>query len=81
MEWERYKQLCDRPDVVSRWMLEQTLELVAGHKVAAALRDAIASEPLSKPSDHRGGEATNMYLLNLAPAQRDDIVRLVRAAR
>lgn len=81
MEWDRYKRLCDRPDVVSRWMLEQTLELVAGHDVAAALRDAIASEPLTKPSDHRGAEATNMYMLDLTPAQRDDIVRLVRAAR
>ncbi|MCZ6711610.1 MAG: hypothetical protein O7B25_14700 [Gammaproteobacteria bacterium] len=81
MEWDHYKRLCDRPDVVSRWMLEQTLELVAGHNVAAALRDAIGSVPLTKPTDHHGGEATNMYMLNLAPAQRGDIVRLVRAAR
>jgi len=81
VDWERYKRLCDQPNVVSRWMLEQTLELVAGHEIAAALRAALAAEPLPRPADHRGGAATSMYVLDLAPAQRATILQLVQAAR
>ncbi len=80
MEWDRYKRLCKQPNVVSRWMLEQTLELLSGNEIAGALRGALASEPLKKPSDHRGGEATNMYVLDLSPAQLEVIVRLVQSA-
>jgi hypothetical protein len=54
---------------------------LAGTGIAAVLTDALASEPLQKPADHRGGDATNMYLLRLSVAQREAIVRLVRAAR
>ena len=27
MDWERYKSLCDSPQVFSRWMIEQSVEL------------------------------------------------------
>ena len=64
MDWERYKQICDRPDVFSRWMLEQTRELLdASH--AELLDSALAAPALDKPPDHRGGAATDMYELAL----------------
>jgi limonene-1,2-epoxide hydrolase len=81
MDWERYKLLCDQPNVVSRWMLEQTLELLSEDDVAVILRAALTSQALAKPADHRGGEATNMYRLALSPAQRETIAGLVRLAR
>lgn len=80
MDWDRYKRLCDQPNVVSRWMLEQTLELVEGEEIATVLEGALASKALSKPADHRGGQATDMLVLDLRPAQRATILRLVSAA-
>ncbi|MDH3644831.1 MAG: hypothetical protein OES38_22185 [Gammaproteobacteria bacterium] len=80
MDWDRYKLLCDQPNVVSRWMLEQTLELLAGEEIAAVLQGALASRPLAKPTDHRGGEATDMFVLNLPPVQRATIFQFVSAA-
>ena len=81
MDWNRYKRLCDQPNVVSRWLLEQTLELVEGHEIEAVLRGTLSLEPLEKPADHRGGEVTNMYHLDLSRAQCEAIVQLVQAAR
>lgn len=81
MDWDRYKRLCDQPNVISRWMLEQTLELVAEQETAAVLRAALASAPLQKPPDHRGGPATDMYVLHLGGPQLEAIVALVQAAR
>ena len=66
MDWERYKALCDAPDVCSRWLLEQTLELLEAHPAAERLRDAMAAEPVEKPPDHRGGAPTDMFVLNLS---------------
>ena len=60
MDWQRYKTLCDRPNVMSRWMLKETACLVP-----AALRPplcaAMAQTPLPKPADHKGGEQTDMF--------------------
>lgn len=81
MEWERYKRLCDQPNVVSKWLLEQTLELVVGEGVAAALRRALDSPSLAKPVDHRGAEATDMCVLDLPRVQCEEVLRLVQAAR
>ena len=81
MDWQRYKQLCDRPNVLSKWMLEQTLELVAGSEVAELLQNTLAGQPLQKPAGHTGGDATNMYVLDLTPAQREVIAEVVRASR
>ena len=80
MDWDRYKRLCDQPNVVSRWMLEQTLELLEGEQIAAVLQGALASNPLAKPTDHRGGEATDMFVLDVPRAQRAVIFSQVSAA-
>lgn len=65
MDWERYKALCDAPDVCSRWFLEQTLELVDDAALAGRLRDVLTATPLAKPADHRGGPATDMFAMTL----------------
>jgi hypothetical protein len=86
MDWNRYKALCDTPQVCSRWLLEQTLELLAGdpdrgaadprHQQAAAqLRRVLAGQPLEKPADHRGGPVSDMFATTLSLAD----VRVLRA--
>ena len=66
MDWERYKALCDTPDVCSRWLLDQTLELVDEPSVAEHLRDDMAQAPIEKPDDHQGGEPTDMFRMSLS---------------
>jgi hypothetical protein len=58
MEWACYKLLCDRPDVLSRAMIERTLVLLDGRPGSAALQRALAGTPLPKPSGHRLDRAT-----------------------
>ena len=81
MEWDEYKRLCDSPQTFSRWMLEQCLELLASE---TQLRDALAAEmrsaPLKKPHDHRGGAATDMFEVMLAPDDARAIHRLIGIA-
>ena len=78
MDWERYKTLCDRPDVMSRWMLKETACLVP-----AALRPplcaAMTQTPLPKPADHKGGEQTDMFKVALHDVV-DGILAAVEAA-
>jgi len=60
VDWQRYKVLCDRPDVMSRWMLVETACLVPA-ALRPPLRAAVAQTPLPKPPDHKGGELTDMF--------------------
>ena len=83
MDWPEYQQLCDRPDVWTRWMLEQTRALLreAGDLAAAALLDAaLAQAPLSKPVGHRGPAATDVFRLALTRAQVARVCEVVEAA-
>ena len=68
MDWNRYKALCDTPDVCSRWLLEQTLELVDDAALAERVRDDMSKGPLPKPDDHEGGEETDMFQMSLGLA-------------
>ena len=80
MDWDTYKQLCNRPDVWSRWMLEQTqalLEPALAAKLAAVLR----TSAVAKPPDHRGSAATDMFVLDLDPSQRRAVAHAVRQAK
>lgn len=78
MDWKRYKALCDRPDVMSRWMLKETACLVP-----VALRPplcaAMAQTPVAKPLDHKGGEQTDMFEVALHEFV-DGILAAVEAA-
>jgi hypothetical protein len=81
MDWQRYKAICDAPDVCSRWLLEQTLELVEGDDVAAHLQADMARPPIDKPADHRGDAATDMFAMTLTHAEVAALrERLERAA-
>lgn len=81
MDWQRYKARCDAPDVWSRWMLMQTLELLAGQEeLIVPLQRALDGRPLAKPAGHKGGPATDMFQLALSEAQADAILAAVRQA-
>ena len=79
MNWTSYKALCDRPDVWSRWMLEQTRELLDG-PARLCLAAALARSPLPKPADHKGGPATDMLVLQLTGQRRREVLEAVRCA-
>ncbi len=60
-------------------MLTQTAELLDG-PLAGLLHGVTAGEPLPKPSDHTGGEETDMFVLRLSPASRLAVLQAVEAA-
>ena len=86
MSWAAYKQACDQPDVVSRWLLEQTCELldVEGSELSDVLhslhRVLQSGEPLTKPADHKGGMATDMFRIALGAAEIHRVCDCVAAA-
>ena len=81
MDWEAYKARCDSPEVCSRWMLGETLQLLSGDaQLSVPLRRALAGEPVAKPPGHKGGGATDMFELRLDEAQADAVVARVRRA-
>ena len=81
MDWEGYKARCDSPDVWSRWMFVQMLELLSEHAdLVAALRSALEGKPLAKPPGHKGGPATDMFELSLTGEQVEAAVAAVRRA-
>ena len=64
MGWPEYRNLCDRPDYWSRWMIEQTIELLDDldrRSLAEPLARALLSRPLEKPVGHKGGAAADMH--------------------
>ena len=63
MRWEVYEQRCVQTDVVSRWMIEQTVELLdAG--LRGRLLAELAEKPLPPPRDHLGDARVNMFVTN-----------------
>ena len=80
MDWECYKRLCDEPNFWSRWMLEQTLELLEHAEVSKAIKHAMVRAPLAKPVDHRGGRATAMFELSLTLTEAIKASELVTEA-
>jgi hypothetical protein len=87
MSWAAYKRACDQPDVVSRWLLEQTCELLdvdddselsdVLHNLHRVLQ---SGEPLTKPADHKGGMATDMFRIALGTAEIRRVCDCVAAA-
>ena len=80
MDWERYKQLCDTPDVCSRWLLDQTLELLDDSPAAHRVRQDLKNPPLEKPYDHDGGEETDMFRMSLSLPEVRSVRRRVEEA-
>ena len=84
MEWQQYKVWCDRGNVMSRWMLEQTRELLRRAGAAnldRALGSRLAREPVSKPDDHRGGPETDMFDVTLPSEDIGAVLAVVTEAR
>lgn len=75
MDWDRYKVICDTPDVCSRWLLDQTLELMDDPALVNRLTGALDGSPIEKPDDHEGGAETDMFRLSLTLSD----VRAVRS--
>ena len=62
-------------------MLEETAALLGGD-ARAALVEIAAGTPLPKPTDHKGGEATDMFEVALpAEVVRSIVAVVVEAAR
>jgi hypothetical protein len=83
MNWSEYKALCNRPDVWSRWMLEQTAALLDASgepELAARIVHMLDAEPLPKPADHKGGAITDMFLLSLDRHEVERIADVIAAA-
>ena len=79
MKWDEYKILCDRPDVLSRWLLEQTIA-VFDSPLALRLEELLRSIPLKKPSDHKGGEELDMFRTSLSVEEVQSIENAVKCA-
>ncbi|MDA1073405.1 MAG: hypothetical protein O3A63_01420 [Proteobacteria bacterium] len=81
MDWETYKALCDQPQYWSRWMLEQTRNLLESRNpVAVKIAQALKAVPLLKPPDHTGDKRTDMFAIDLGEAEVSDILAAIRRA-
>ncbi len=81
MDWDQYKEQCHRPDIWTRWMLEQTLELLPARcALARPLRLALGGAPLAKPLGHQGGAWTDMFRLQIDRALVQAIISTVEQA-
>lgn len=68
---------------MSRWLLEQTAELLddSGYAEAGArLRAVTQGQFIAKPEDFQGGPETDMFRCQLPRTEVADIVNVVQAA-
>ncbi|MYE23886.1 MAG: hypothetical protein F4Y01_08095 [Gammaproteobacteria bacterium] len=77
-DWASYKAACDRPEVLSRWMLIETAALVEPTLRRRLL--ATLADPLPKPKDHRGGTDTDMFEVTLCAEDIRSVRRAVECA-
>lgn len=57
-------------------MLEQTLEILEraeAHALASRISESLETPPLAKPSDHKAGRATDMFVLEIELAEAQDV--------
>ncbi len=79
MEWGEYKKLCDQPNVLSRWMLEQTAA-VCDSTTSNQLQAIADTKPIARPTDHKGGPVVDMFLTNFSLSEVDGIIQRVAEA-
>jgi limonene-1,2-epoxide hydrolase len=66
MDWSEYKALSNQPFTFSRWMLEQTIELIQEDALLAEVLAKVLRGPMiAKPIDHSGGRFTDMFELRI----------------
>ena len=82
-DWVRYRALCDRGDVLSRWLVEQTAGLLDGLGAATlgdAVRAVLRGAPLPRPADHRGGVEAEFFEARLPLPTVRSVTAAVREA-
>ena len=79
MQWDEYKELCDHPSVLTRWLLEQTLR-ITDPECARKLESILKTVPIDKPIGHKGGVATDMFYSSLSREVIAHIVEQVQIA-
>lgn len=79
MDWQTYKEITDRPEVMSRWMLEQSAELVP-KALAHRMLQHVRLAPVAKPLGYKGTRHVDMFELDLAAEDVRQILACVRAA-
>ncbi|MCC5885792.1 MAG: hypothetical protein JJT88_05080 [Gammaproteobacteria bacterium] len=84
MDWDSYRSLCDRGDVLSRYLLAATIDLLAAADellLVQELQQVLAQEPLPKPADHRAGAAADFFVAEIELPAARRILEVVVAAR
>lgn len=79
MLWDEYKELCDHPSVLTRWLVQQTLR-ICDSDCTKALESILNTPPLIKPLGHKGGLATDMFQTSLAREVVVEIIEQVQLA-
>lgn len=79
MEWAKYRELCDSPNVFSRWALEQT-KLQVDPDLRRVFDQILISQYVEKPSDHKGDERTDMFVLELDRTAIREIIECLQSA-
>ncbi len=79
MDWSTYKKVCDKPNVLSRWLIQQT-SAVCGVEIKQCLSSILKTVPLEKPEDHKGGDVLDMFQTDFSQTKVQDIVAQVSAA-
>jgi hypothetical protein len=77
LDWSTYKKMCDQPDYWSRWMVEQSVELLRAlsiHDVAQRLQNALTQTALPAPADFKGAQTQHMFHVQLS--HRDAVAGL-----
>lgn len=84
MDWASYRALCDQGDVLSRFLLVATIDVLLTADdalLAQQLRRVLDGEPLPKPHDHRANAAADFFVVALEPAAARRILEAVVAAQ
>lgn len=84
MDWATYRSLCDQGNVLSRYLLACTIDLLAAADealLAQELQQVLVADPLPKPADHRAGAAADFFIVELEPVMIRRILTVVLAAR
>ncbi len=94
MDWVRYQALADSPGWWTRWLLQQTLDLLGQQSPAQLdlstdsyvrlqhrIRLALQRPPLPKPAGFKAGAITDLLILHLSPQHAESVVRLIHHAQ
>lgn len=83
VDWDEYKRRCDEPGTFSRWMLQQTMELLQqaqAEELALKVGSALHAAPMPKPQGHKAGALTDMFVLDLPVADARAVMAWLRHA-